>query len=59
MEKALSIWQANQDSWVLLGAKSGVMQFDTLEEVDRVFEDKTIEKADKVRFRDVTNRRLC
>lgn len=42
MEKALSIWQASQDSWVVLGAKDGMMLFNTLEDVDRVFDDDTV-----------------
>ncbi|KAK7691172.1 hypothetical protein QCA50_006275 [Cerrena zonata] len=50
LEKALSIWQESRDSWLVIGAANGPMHFGSLEEVDNVFEDGTVEKADKLRI---------
>ncbi|KAI0060330.1 hypothetical protein BV25DRAFT_977826 [Artomyces pyxidatus] len=50
LEKALSIWQESKTVWTVLGAVEGPMRFESVDEIEKVFENARLEKAEKLRI---------
>ncbi|KAH7929600.1 hypothetical protein BV22DRAFT_1029216 [Leucogyrophana mollusca] len=50
LEKALSVWQESKSAWAILGAVKGPIPVTSIDEVDKVFEEAQLEKAEKLRI---------
>ncbi|KAH7918146.1 hypothetical protein BV22DRAFT_1108436 [Leucogyrophana mollusca] len=55
LEKALSVWQQSESAWAILGSVQGPIHVNTVDEVDKAFEEAQLEKAEKVSMLIVVN----
>lgn len=49
LEPSLSVWDAGDDVWVVLGGSNGPIRVSSADAVDEIFNDAKLQKADKVR----------
>ncbi|KAI0067574.1 hypothetical protein BV25DRAFT_1876116 [Artomyces pyxidatus] len=54
LEKALSVWQSAKSQWTVVGATQGVFTVKSLDEVDLLFENLQLDRAEKLRIFVVT-----
>ncbi|KAH7918497.1 hypothetical protein BV22DRAFT_1134542 [Leucogyrophana mollusca] len=50
LEKALPVWQQSESAWAILGSVQGPIHVNTVDEVDKAFEEARLEKAEKLRI---------